>query len=333
MIASSDTARTAEENYSILAQPPSYVGSTQNSWLNDLDTKSANRADKALLSTPNFESDADTVISTTSTPPYSSHAPRSVLSRGLQVPTRFHTLTSGFKLPTILERAGVTPDEWSAFTSEVKQHATLTGSQWAKTIAGGASTLILGGAIVGWFAFIPAGYVGHKMRRDRERRNFTIAEQSGALSQCVARWNNTCFQAKRLLVRIDVPGRAPDLANMDLASSKLFKYQQSIGAVSGTAGSTTNWLGDNHKQLKYQLKEGKARVKAAGKCRIVIVPLDHLGKPYQKSSKRKNTTIKGLDGAQDEDMSDIEMESTGDGSSAFEPLLTKRDRYPDEPKP
>lgn len=197
----------------------------------------------------------------------------SVLKRGLQVPSRMSYITSGFQYPKILNKSGVTPSDWAAFTTEVKSHASLSITQWTVTVMSGLSIFILGGVFFGGVTLIPAGIAGHRMRKEREHRNIRTADQCGVLAECVDRWNASFFNAKGLSVRIDVPGRADDMKYMDVASTKLFKYEHDSGFDVAGSYSSKKWASRNKKVIRYRTKEGRARTKAARKGRIVIIPI------------------------------------------------------------
>lgn len=191
------------------------------------------------------------------------HAPESVLTRGLQVPSKFQTVTSGFKYPQLLASCNVSKEQWSNFTGEVKSLAKLDGSQWLTTIGAGAGTWLVGGLLIGWLALIPAAVIGQKMRKNREHDNLLAAAEGGLLATCVQRWNTTYFNSRGLTIRIDLPGQASDMSEMDLSTSKKFKRQ-----LSGKSAPTEK------KQARCERKELRSRTKAAKKGRIVIIPLN-----------------------------------------------------------
>lgn len=85
------------------------------------------------------------------------------------------------------------------------------------------------------------------------------------------RWNNNCFRPLGLQIRIEPPGIGKT-DGMDVASTKLFKYQQKMGTSSPVPGIASR-QGDE-KEYKYQSKEGRYRIKAARKARIIILPLN-----------------------------------------------------------
>ncbi len=191
------------------------------------------------------------------------HATESVLTRGLQVPSKFQTVTSGFKYPQLLASCDVSKEQWSSFTGEVKSLAKLDGSQWLTTIGAGAGTWLVGGLLIGWLALIPAAVVGQKMRKSREYDNLLAAAEGGLLATCVQRWNTTYFNSRGLTIRIDLPGQASDMSEMDLSTSKKFKRQ-----LNGKSAPT------ERKQARCEKKELRSRTKAAKKGRIVIIPLN-----------------------------------------------------------
>ena len=83
------------------------------------------------------------------------------------------------------------------------------------------------------------------------------------------RWNHDYFHPLGLHIRVEPPdiGKTD---SMDVASSKLFKYQQKRGTVSPAPGIASK-QGDK-KEYKYQSKEGRYRLKAMRKCRIIALP-------------------------------------------------------------
>lgn len=197
---------------------------------------------------------------------------RAVPVRGLQVPSRFGHITSGFRYPIPLMMAGITQAEWSLFTSEIKQHARLSKSQWAITIGGGFCTLFVGGIFITWFALIPAAFVGHHMRKDREHLNMRMAFEYGALNRFLDRWNESLFNPKGLLVRIHIPGTSDGFMAMDISSSKLLSYHQaneSFPIASEMLEHASMW------DQKDPITADRALKKASRKCRIIILPLDH----------------------------------------------------------
>lgn len=194
------------------------------------------------------------------------------LTRGLQVPSRITYITSGFKYPSILYRAGISLDEWKAFTSQVKSHASLSIKQWTVTVGSGLGLGLIGLPALGFVALVPVGLLGHKMRKKQEHRNFKRADEYGFLSQCVEQWNVSLFNAKGLAVRVDIPGNVNGMAKMDVSSTKLFKYRQKSDLGLSRFGLTDEGA-QGKKIRRYQRKEGRARRKAALKGRIVIIPM------------------------------------------------------------
>lgn len=325
MHVSNNEIRTAENgDITNLVLPPSYYGTNTSDFsLNKLHkTKPTKPTINAWASVPGdrFDPDASPIVSAAET---LNNPAKSVLTRGLQVPTRHRSLTSGYPFPDILEQAGVTYEEWSAFSKEVGKHASLSKSQWAVTLAGSSSLVLLGGLFMGLFAVIPATIYGDQMRSRGESVNFALADHSGALAQCVSRWNRSYFRARGLAVRVDIPGRSQDMEHMDLSSSKLYQSQQKFGD-----GTISRWRNER----KDQLKDGRARMQASQKGRIVILPLDSRHQPMLHSA-RVPSGFPGLDGAQDDEVTDDETEVTNDDVSVVCPLLARRDRYPHEPKP
>ena len=213
-------------------------------------------------------SDAESIILPTAESP--GYATESVLLRGLQVPTKHSNVASGFKYPMVLRNTGVTKQSWSAFTREIKHCSRMSKSQWFTTVGVSAGTAVFGSMMIGFVSVIPAAAIAHKMRRNREELNFITAELSGALDNCVKRWNDNYFKAKGLVVRVDIPGDCADLNDMDVATSKLFQRR----LVEGRYPSLTDKAQGVAESTKDLLKDGKARMKASLRGRIVIIPLD-----------------------------------------------------------
>jgi len=235
------------------------------------------------------------------------HAPESVLTRGLQVPSKFQTVTSGFKYPQLLSSCNVSKDQWSAFTNEVKSLAKLDSSQWLTTIGAGAGTWLVGGLLIGWLSLIPAAVVGQKVRKHKEHDNLLAAAEGGLLATCVERWNKNYFNSRGLTIRIDLPGQASDMNEMDLSTSKKFKQQ-----LNGQTAFT------GKKQLKNEKKEIKSRVKAAKKGRIVIIPLNETTLVAAQEAYQSSVEVVGV--------SDEEL-------TLYGASVDSRDMYPGEPKP
>ena len=109
----------------------------------------------------------------------------------------------------------------------------------------------------------------HKMQKHKEHENFLLAYQGGAMRVFEDRWNNDYFHALGLHIRIEPPG-CGRMDGMDVASSKLFRYQQKMGTSSPAPGVASE-QGDK-KEYKYQSREGRYRMKAACKARIIVLP-------------------------------------------------------------
>ena len=102
-----------------------------------------------------------------------------LLTRGLQIPSRTGCPTTGFTLPKVLRQAGISKQEWKAFTHEVKQPANLRISQWMAVLGMGFWTglvLPLGPLI--------ACVICEKACRYLEVENIIVAGRSGALAIC-----------------------------------------------------------------------------------------------------------------------------------------------------
>lgn len=128
------------------------------------------------------------------------------------------------------------------------------------------------------------------MQKHREHANFNLAYQTGQFKMFEERWNKTYFHTLGLHVRIEPPG-VGEMDGMDVASSKLFRYQQKKGTVSPAPGVASK-QGDK-KEYRYQFKEGRHRMKAARKGRIIVLPFRAKDAPGSKTSTPKPT---GSDG-------------------------------------
>lgn len=109
------------------------------------------------------------------------------------------------------------------------------------------------------------------MQKDREHANFLLAYRSGMMKAFEDRWNHNCFRPLGLQIRVEPPGIGK-MDGMDVASTKLFRYQQKMGTSSPAPGIASK-QGDE-KEYKYQSKEGRYRMKAARKVRIIVLPLN-----------------------------------------------------------
>lgn len=113
------------------------------------------------------------------------------------------------------------------------------------------------------------------MQKHREHENFLLAYQSGAMKVFQDRWNRDYFHALGLQIRVEPPDMGIGSMNeMDVASSKLFRYQQKLGTSSPAPGRASEQA--DKKECKYQRKEGRYRMKAARKGRIIVLPFNPL---------------------------------------------------------
>ena len=192
-----------------------------------------------------------------------------MLERGLQIPSRRSTITSGFKLPPLLQEHRVTVEQWDLFTRELRGHARMTGSQFL-TFVGYSIGFGLVWNFFPVFGVIPSTIMSHKLAKRMEHQNFNTAQTSGALETFSKRWNENYFERLGLRVDVEVPGNG-NMDGMDVASTKLFRYQQKFGTTSPLAGAASKYA--TAREARYQSKEGHQRVKAAHKARIIFVPL------------------------------------------------------------
>lgn len=111
-------------------------------------------------STADADADADVEMvldeSLLSPPPL---PPRpSGLKRGLQIPSRFNTITWGFSFPNVLAEQGVTELQWKWFKRELKAFASMSKSQWV-------TVLFCSNFIGSHFGFLPGQ--SHSIARSR----------------------------------------------------------------------------------------------------------------------------------------------------------------------
>ena len=197
--------------------------------------------------------------------------PQTGLRRGLQVPSRISHITWGFRLPLALVEAGVGKRQWRTFTHEIKSHARMTKSQFCFVLFTTWGISVCGGLFLPFAGMAIGGIYSHKQQKRKEHENFNVAHTSGALQKLADRWNRNYFEGLGLQVRLEPPDVVHDgIKEMDIASTRLFKYQQKRGYSSPAAGEDSG-LGDA-KEIKYMTKEGRERMKAATKCRVIIVP-------------------------------------------------------------
>ena len=204
------------------------------------------------------------------------YASDSVLTRGLQVPSRSEYVTSGFVYPPILAQCGVSKRHWNQFTHEIMDEARMSRRQWTSTLGKGLGTLAVGGMILGVLSAVPAVVVARKARRHREEQNL-IAAAAGLgdseLSRKIQLWNDTFFQPRGIVIRVDLPREeSSDMGGMDISptssSRRLSRPDSASGPQSSrtsvlTGGSSSGQSGDPHDQA--------AREEASLRARIVII--------------------------------------------------------------
>ena len=94
------------------------------------------------------------------------------------------------------------------------------------------------------------GVYCHKRQREKEHENFTVAHTSGALRLMAQRWNKNYFEPLGLQVRLEPPDAViyDSMEEMDVASTKSFKYQQKKGYSSPAAGEDSGKGDKVHEQ-------------------------------------------------------------------------------------
>lgn len=191
------------------------------------------------------------------------------LRRGLQVPSRSEYFTSGFAYPAVLAERGVSQRHWGQFTQEITKGAKLSRRQWTTTVGKGLGVLAIGGLVLGVLGAVPAFLVGRKARRNREEENFIAAasDVGSDLSRKIKLWNETFFQPRGILIRVDLPYEAlPDLAEMHLNTELPPDGARDDNPAYASPG----------RSLVGRLKipsEQTEREAASCRARIVIIPL------------------------------------------------------------
>lgn len=196
-------------------------------------------------------------------------AAESLLTRGLQVPSRSSRITSGFEYPSILARYSVSESDWTRFTREITSEAALSGRQWTTAIGMGLGTLAIGGMIFGFLGTIPAVLVARKARQHREQRNLAAAVAPGsasALARRIETWNECFFRPRGIMIRVDLPYEAvEDMDVMDINTSEA--YRQAAAQAGDRSFRQIFGRRSSH-------DDETARTKASRKGRIVIIPLE-----------------------------------------------------------
>ncbi|PIG89393.1 hypothetical protein AARAC_003819 [Aspergillus arachidicola] len=146
-------------------------------------------------------------------------APETLLTRGLQIPSKSAYPTSGFTYPPLLTQYNITPTDWENFTSEVTTTAKLSRKQWTTAIGKGLGVMAIGGLMVGFLGAIPAYYVARRAQRSREERNMILG--SGELRDVIERWNGGFFEPRGVLIRVDLPfEEVEEMEMMDVLERK-----------------------------------------------------------------------------------------------------------------
>ncbi len=209
-------------------------------------------------------------------------------SRGLQVPSCRAKVSSGFPYPDMLSSYGVSPKEWSTFTSEITHAAQLSRKDWNITIGASVATFLASGIFIHWLGLIPAVVVGHHLRKSTEQKNLRAARDSGDLEAKLLKWNQTTFAPRGFLVRLDLPGDEPsDLHRLDVYKPK--KWGRSCGggrqARMRSCGWGNKWAGKTEKGAQCSQRM------AAKRGRIVIVPFDRANRSMSGSPADNEKTM------------------------------------------
>jgi Domain of unknown function (DUF4646) len=194
-----------------------------------------------------------------------------ILFRGLQIPSCRRKVSSGFPYPDMFNVYGISPQEWSTFTSEITQAAQLSSKDWTITVGASVATFAASGVFLGWLGLVPAFVVGNYLRRSAENKKIRAAKDTGDLETRLLRWNETIFAPKGFLVRLDLPGdESTDLDHMDVYTPK--KWGRKCGggrrAQAGACSGEGRWAEKAEKRAKCSKR------KITRRARIVIVPLN-----------------------------------------------------------
>lgn len=206
------------------------------------------------------------------------YASDSVLTRGLQVPTRSEYVTSGFVYPPTLAQCGVSNRHWNQFTHEIMDKARMSHRQWTSTLGKGLGTLAVGGMIMGFLSAVPAVVVARKARRHREEQNL-IAAAAGLgdseLSRKIQLWNDTFFKPRGIAIRVDLPCEtSSDLVEMDISPTSSSRHSGRSNSASGAQSSRTSSLtGGSIPNQPRDPQDQTAREEASLRARIVIIPI------------------------------------------------------------
>jgi Domain of unknown function (DUF4646) len=194
-----------------------------------------------------------------------------ILFRGLQIPSCRRKVSSGFPYPDMLNVYGISPQEWSTFTSEITQAAQLSSKDWTITVGASIATFAASGIFLGWLGLLPAFVVGHRLRRFAEDKNIRAAKETGDLETKLLRWNETTFAPKGFLVRLDLPGdESTDLDQMDVYTPEK-RSRKCRGGRRCQAGGCS---GEDRWAKKAEKRAKCSKRKTARRGRIVIVPLN-----------------------------------------------------------
>ena len=149
------------------------------------------------------------------------------------------------------------------------------------------------------------------------------------------RWNSTYFQPLGLQVRIEPPGmNFCDMGIMDVASSKLFRYQYETGISSPVPGRISK-QGDK-KEKRYQILESDCRGEALRKGRIIILPFNTMN---LVSRQLRRTASEGHNGQSAvratararpsfQDFASVNQTQFGAPDSNHNPVLAQRPNWP-----
>ena len=210
----------------------------------------------------------------------------SILNRGLQIPSKSEYVTSGFAYPPVLVQCGVSKRHWNQFTQEITHSAKLSHRQWTTAVAKGLGALAIGGVMVGFLSAIPALIVARKARRNREEQNL-VAATSGAetseLSRKIELWNETFFQPRGILIRVDLP--SDGLADLDISTSRTANELYRDSGESSNFTSTSNAVPQSLFKQRRILDDESAKEQASYRARIVVIPIS---KPISEATSQSN---------------------------------------------
>lgn len=162
--------------------------------------------------------------------------------------------------------------QWKLFTHELKRYARFSKRQLSVYVLKNVGIGLYLGFFLGVLGVIPGSIIGYKIQKESEHRNLVEAHESGALEMFVARWNEQYFEQLGMHVMIALPESVPT-TGMDVSTTTLYQYQQDSGVEPPAMAGGMSREPDR-KEMRHYRKEGRQRVRACRKGRIVVIPFE-----------------------------------------------------------